>query len=71
MKRIKLPPDYIEFLSSQPETGMGYQKVNIKLKNGQEYKSLTVFNSTYLEVHDALEFDINDIKQVSISNAIK
>jgi len=37
-KRIKLKEEHIKYLLELPESGMGYQIVDITLKNGQQLK---------------------------------
>ena len=58
--KIKLNEEQINYLSSLPEKGMGYQVVNLILKDGNELKEQIVYNSSVLQ--------INDIKYQSISN---
>ena len=50
--RIKLDRRFVERLVEQPESGMGYQRVDIHLADGRELKNVIVFNSEEAEVSD-------------------
>lgn len=45
-KEIKLPNNIVKKLQALPESGMGYQIVNFKLKSGKFLKKITVLNSS-------------------------
>jgi len=60
-KKIKLDKEQIEYLSKLPETGMGYQIVDITLKNGRKINNQTVLNSEFL----LLENDDISLEQIS------
>jgi len=47
---IKLSDEQIKILENLPEHGMGYQIVNITLKDGHVLKDRVVLNSTNLKV---------------------
>ena len=47
---IKLETKLIKRLLEQPESGMGYQKVNVTLKNGVVIKDAIVYNAEDLEL---------------------
>ncbi len=47
-EKVKLPQKYIDILADLPEQGMGYQIVNVTLKNGTILSDRRVVNSTYL-----------------------
>ena len=47
---IKLTDEQIKILENLPEHGMGYQIVNITLKDGHVLKDRIVLNSTDLKV---------------------
>jgi hypothetical protein len=51
-----------------PENGMGYQLVDIILKDGKELKKRIVFNSTYLQLIDNEKIMKSDIKTIKIVN---
>ncbi|NCC98717.1 MAG: hypothetical protein EOL95_03300 [Bacteroidia bacterium] len=47
-EKVKLPQKYIDILADLPEQGMGYQIVNVTLKNGTFLSDRRVVNSSYL-----------------------
>ncbi|MCW9705653.1 hypothetical protein [Fodinibius salsisoli] len=59
--KIKLDKEQIEYLSKLPETGMGYQIVDVTLKNGQKINNQTVLNSEFL----LLKRDDISLEQIS------
>ena len=64
--RIKLSNKWVEYLCSMPESGMGYQLVDVTLKDGRVFKEILVFNAEELqlppEYKDLKIEDIEDIK---------
>lgn len=66
--RIKLNKHWIEILSNLPESGMGYQKVNVKLKNGKVIKDVLVFNAEELEIpNPKAKITLSDIIEIKLS----
>jgi len=63
--KIVLPANFIEVLSFLPETGMGYQIVDITMKDGTVFVK-TVFNSSLVEVDSADEIDLGKIQSVTL-----
>ncbi len=47
-KNLKLSPKWVKKLVELPESGMGYQTVVVRLKNGMEIAGLTVLNCQML-----------------------
>lgn len=72
--RAKLSKKWVEYLASMPESGMGYQIVDIMLKDGRVLKEIAVFNAEELglppEYKDFRTEDIQDVKLVKSSNCI-
>ena len=64
--RLKLSKKWIDYLLKMPETGMGYQIVNIKLKDGRLIENVFAFNSEEIDLpekYDGIkEEDIEEIK---------
>src|ERR1041384_2417838 len=50
--RIKLDKRWVDFLRSVPESGMGYQRVDVKTADRRELKNAIVLNCELLEVPD-------------------
>ena len=65
--RIKLEPRWTKRLLELPESGMGYQRVDIRLVDGRELKDVVVFNAEEIEVPD--EFARAQIKDVRLHAA--
>ena len=62
--RIRLEPRWTKRLLELPESGMGYQRVDIRLVDGRELKDVVVFNAEEIEVPD--EFARAQIKDVRL-----
>jgi hypothetical protein len=65
-KRIKLKEKHIKYLLELPESGMGYQIVDLTLKNGQQLKKRIVLNSQFLLLENSENIDPNFIEKVDI-----
>ncbi len=63
-KRIKLKEEHIKYLLELPESGIGYQIVDITLKNGQQLKKRIVLNSQFLLLENSENIDSNFIEKV-------
>lgn len=48
MNTLQLPNKWTDFLTSLPESGMGYQLVTVFLKNGKILKKHKVINASVL-----------------------
>lgn len=63
---ITLLPQIVEKLSTVPEAGMGYQIVEIVLRDGRHLRGLEVIDSTLLNIPDRMGHveasDIVDIR---------
>lgn len=65
MKTVRLPPLWIDRLVSLPESGMGYQRVNIRLKRGKVLRDVIVLNAEECQVAEPFEpSDIEDMELV-------
>ena len=62
--RLQLEQRWTERLRELPESGMGYQRVDIRFANGRILEDVTVFNAQEVEVSD--EFTQAEIKDVSL-----
>ena len=65
--RIKLDTQWTKRLLEWPESGMGYQRVDVCFVNGRVLKNVVVFNAEELDVPD--EFAEVEIKNVSLHAA--
>jgi len=63
---IKLPENLIKKLQELPETGMGYQVVNLKFANGNLIENVIILNSSILildkNIKNIVVSQIEDIK---------
>lgn len=64
---IKLTEEQIKLLSSLPEQGMGYQTVDIRLKDGTELYGKVVLNSTWLQLNPEERINPLDIEKITIT----
>lgn len=64
--KVKLPSKLIDKLADLPEQGMGYQVVNVTLKNGKVLTDRRVVNSTYLLLLDKEHLTTADIENVEL-----
>ncbi len=61
--RIKLDPRWTNRLAHLPESGMGYQRVDVRFANGRELKDAVVFNAEDLEVPEEFaKAEIEDVR---------
>lgn len=62
--KIKLLQKHINILENLPEQGMGYQIVDITLKDGKILKERIVINSTYLQLEENEKINPNEIEEI-------
>ena len=47
--RLHLKEHWVDYLCRLPESGMGYQRVDVRLKDGGEVQGVVVFNAEEME----------------------
>lgn len=62
--RIKLDSRWTEKLKALPESGMGYQLVDVKTSDGRELRRVIALNAEWLEVPD--EFQRAEIVEIRL-----
>ena len=62
-----LPPQWIDYLSKQPESGPNYQLVNITTANGRSYERVLVANCQYIGESNPLWHEIDPRQIVSMA----
>ena len=68
MTTIRLPEDWTRFLLTQPEQGMGYQRVDVRLRDGRRIENALVFNAEQLSVsEDVLPLNPRDIVDIVVA----
>ena len=65
-KKVELKEEDVTYLSEFPESGMGYQIVDIMLKNGQQLKNRIVVNSQFLLLENDENIDPLLIEKIAI-----
>ena len=65
MATLGLSNKWIERMKNFPESGMGYQNVTVKLKNGVVLKGM-VMNSDILQVDNYVVFKNDDIDDINV-----
>ena len=60
---MRLDKKWADKLAALPESGMGYQIIDVILKNGNIIKNITVFDCEIIPNRN-LSFSNNDIKDV-------
>ncbi|WP_228234986.1 hypothetical protein [Allomuricauda sp. M10] len=65
-KVLKLSEKYATYLEELPEQGMGYQLVDIKLKDGRVLLSRVVLNCIFLKLKDDEDIKNDDIMDLKI-----
>lgn len=68
MQTLKLPDNFIRKLVKTPERGMGYQTVNVILKNGKILHQYKVLNAQLLMLDDEENVSVKDIDKIEIEN---
>jgi hypothetical protein len=48
--RLHLPQKWVDYLIRMPESGMGYQRVDVLLDDGTELKDCLVFNAEEIDL---------------------
>ncbi|MHB8404552.1 MAG: hypothetical protein ACYDCJ_03920 [Gammaproteobacteria bacterium] len=61
--RVKLSKEWTDYLVSKPESGMGYQRVDVRLQNGRLVENVLVFNAEDLELPEEFaRLQIKDLR---------
>jgi hypothetical protein len=62
---FKLPQTWIDYLATQPETGMGYHQVDVTLHDGQRFERLIIAEGHV--VTDHVWFFGTEIKDITLT----
>lgn len=66
---IKLSKKWVEYLASVPESGMGYQIVDVMLKDGRVLKNTVVFNAEDLKLPPEYRgVELQDVEEIKLSD---
>lgn len=64
--RLTLPPRWTKYLLSQPESGMGYQRVAVRLVDGRRFEHALVFNAEQLEIGEDVQLKPDQIAEITV-----
>jgi hypothetical protein len=60
---VRIPEQWTRFLLRQPESGMGYQRVDVRLANNRQINDVIVLNAEEIELpNDCGTFEIAEIR---------
>lgn len=65
--KIQLSKEQTKYLSELPEQGMGYQIVDVFLKNGEVLKQRVVLNATFLTLEENEDILLSDILKIKLA----
>jgi len=67
---LNIPDKFAKELVSQPETGMGYQIVNIILKDGRQFNQVVVVGGIITKIRgmDKIPFKEDEIDQIIVTH---
>jgi len=72
MSTLHLSSKWSTKLLALPESGMGYQVVNVTLRSGIIVERLVISNTEYLEIPDTIKsFTLEDIVDIKLFNTQK
>ena len=63
---LQLDQEWTKKLLSQPESGMGYQLVDVTLRSGKRLPRLTVLNGEQLALPESLILNPSDILRIDL-----
>jgi len=69
--QIRLPPEISAKLAAMPESGMGYQIISVKMKNGHVFDRVVIVQSevvTNVDGRDRVPFDPRDIATFELTH---
>jgi hypothetical protein len=67
---LQLPQKWAPRLTSQPETGMGYQTASVTLRDGSVVEDVLIVGGIVAEVrgHDRIPFSAADISDIIVTH---
>ncbi|MBC8319300.1 MAG: hypothetical protein H8E34_01120 [Bacteroidetes bacterium] len=65
-QKILLSDELTKQLVNAPETGMGYHKVDIYLKNGEIIKNQIVLNCSILTLEKSIKINVVNIEKLVV-----
>lgn len=65
-QKILLSDKLTKQLINTPETGMGYHRVDIYLKNGEVLKNKIVLNCSILAIENSIKLNTDEIEKLIV-----
>jgi hypothetical protein len=65
-RKILLSDKLTKQLSNTPETGMGYHRVDLYLKNGEVLRNKSVLNCSVLTLEKSINIDVENIEKLVV-----
>jgi hypothetical protein len=67
---VPLPPDFLNELKQEKETGPGYQVVSVKLKDGRSFEQVITSEGCIIAVRGYAEvpFEFSDLATVKVNH---
>lgn len=63
---VRLSTRWTEHLRNLPESGMGYQRVTVRLRDGRTLKHVLALNAERLEIQDEVELKPDEIVEITV-----
>lgn len=65
-----VPDEWVDYLISQPETGMGYWVVSVKLRDGRDFDRVVVNGGFVTQVYgfETLPFEPDEIVEMRVTH---
>ena len=69
-KTVSIPLEWIDYLKRESETGMGYQVVALKLRDGRTFDQVVAANGLFTQVrgHKEIPFNEGDVMSVHVNH---
>jgi hypothetical protein len=66
----RIPDDWVDYLLGQPETGMGYWIVSVRLQDGRSFDRVVVNDGLVTQVygHREVPFEPEDIVEMRVTH---
>jgi hypothetical protein len=61
---IKLSEKWIEYLKTQPETGMSFQVATVELKDGRVFERVLIVDDAIQEIDHAEEIPFSEMDEI-------
>lgn len=70
MNMVPVPTQFVEYLSRQPETGMGYYVVSVELHDGRRFEQCVISGGYITQVRGQREVPFNEaeIKRITVTH---